>query len=77
MFKLEKSAVSVKHAPNTLSDNHADLKLINKLQLLAYGLQKIDVCEYCTFCQSELFFSYRREKDKTARYSAVIVKREK
>lgn len=52
---------------------HADLKLINKIQLLATGLKKIDVCEYCTSCQNELFFSYRREKGNTARHSAVIM----
>jgi YfiH family protein len=57
---------------NAFSDNHADLKLINKLQLLACGLEKIDVCEYCTSCQNELFFSYRRENGNTARHSAVI-----
>jgi YfiH family protein len=69
----ENSCIQKNEISNPISDNHADLKLINKLQLLAYGLEKIDVCEYCTFCQSELFFSYRREKGKTARHSAVIM----
>ena len=55
------------------SDFHADLKLVNKLQLLAGGLKKIDVCEYCTSCANELFFSYRREHGNTARHSAVIM----
>lgn len=58
---------------SAISNNHADLKLINKLQLLACGIEKIDVCEYCTSCQSELFFSYRKEKGNTARHSAVIL----
>lgn len=58
---------------NAISNNHADLKLINKLQLLACGLEKIDVCEYCTSCQNELFFSYRREQGNTARHSTVIM----
>jgi len=65
------------HASNAFSDNHADLKLINKLQLLASGLEKIDVCEYCTSCQNELFFSYRRESGNTARHSAVIMQKVK
>lgn len=56
-----------------ISDTRADLKLINKLQLLAMGVKKIDLCEYCTSCQSELFFSYRRENGKTARHSAVVM----
>lgn len=58
-----------------ISGMHADLKLINKIQLLASGLKKIDLCEYCTSCQSELFFSYRKENAKTARHSAVIILR--
>lgn len=60
-------------ANNAFSENQADLKLINKLQLLAIGVEKIDVCEYCTFCQNELFFSYRKENGNTARHSAVII----
>ena len=55
------------------NENFLDLKSINKFQLLANGIEKIDVCEYCTSCQNELFFSYRRENGKTARHSAVII----
>ena len=58
------------------SSLNIDLKQINKLQLLASGVIKIDLCEYCTCCDSELFFSYRRENGKTARHSAVIMLRE-
>lgn len=61
------------HHSQVCENNYMDLKLINKLQLLDFGIKKIDVCEYCTSCESELFFSYRREKGKTARHSAVIV----
>lgn len=59
------------------TNNNIDLKLVNKEQLLAIGIKKIDVCEYCTSCQNELFFSYRKEKGKTARHSAVIMIRVK
>ena len=58
---------------NVFYNSHVDLKLINKLQLLASGVIKIDLCEYCTCCQNELFFSYRKENGKTARHSAVII----
>lgn len=58
---------------DTFDDSHVDLKLINKFQLLASGIKKIDVCEYCTSCSNELFFSYRKEKGNTARHSAVIM----
>lgn len=50
-----------------------DLKLVNKFQLLDSGVVKIDVSEYCTSCQSELFFSYRKENGNTARHSAVVM----
>ena len=55
------------------SSLNIDLKKINELQLLASGVIKIDLCEYCTCCDSELFFSYRKENGKTARHSAVII----
>lgn len=50
-----------------------DLKAINKFQLLASGVEKIDLCEDCTCCKNELFFSYREENGNTARHSAVIM----
>lgn len=53
--------------------NNTDLKLVNKFQLLASGVEKIDLCEDCTCCRNELFFSYRKEKGNTARHSAVIM----
>lgn len=59
--------------PQLLDENNLDLKLINKFQLLAIGVKKIDVCEYCTSCQNELFFSYRKENGNCARHSAVIM----
>lgn len=58
---------------DAVSGMHADLKLINKIQLLAMGVKKIDVCEYCTSCQNELFFSYRKENANTSRHSSVIM----
>lgn len=54
-------------------NNNINLKLINKLQLLAIRVEKIDVCEYCTSCQNELFFSYRKENGNTARHSTVVM----
>lgn len=69
---LQQLAATIQDNSNVISNNHADLKLINRLQLLACGLEKINVCEYCTSCQNELFFSYRKEKGNTARHSAVI-----
>ena len=50
----------------------ADLKEINKIQLQNIGIEKIDICPYCTVCDNDLFFSYRKENATTNRHSAVL-----
>ena len=57
------------------NDNiYVDLKGVNKQQLIEIGLklENIDVCSYCTVCDNDLFFSYRKENATTNRHSAVI-----
>lgn len=49
-----------------------DLKGINKQQLMECGVEKIDVCPYCTACGEKLFFSYRYENQTGYRHSAVV-----
>lgn len=49
-----------------------DLKGINKRQLEECGVKEIDVCPYCTVCDNDMFFSYRRENATTNRHSAVL-----
>ena len=49
-----------------------DLKNINKRQLEEIGVQKIDVCPYCTVHNNDLFFSYRNENATPYRHSAVL-----
>lgn len=51
-----------------------DLKGINKQQLIELGIKEenIDICPYCTVCNNDLFFSYRKEYGTTNRHSAVI-----
>ncbi len=51
---------------------HVDLKAINRRQLEEIGVKKIDVCPYCTSCDNEYFFSYRKENGTTNRHSAVL-----
>lgn len=57
---------------STRDKYYVDLKSLNKNQLLATGVIDIDVCDYCTCCMSDIFFSYRKEHGKTARHSAVV-----
>ena len=51
-----------------------DLRAANRWQLLNAGVpaSQITVSELCTRCNAELFFSYRREREKTGRLMAVI-----
>ena len=49
-----------------------DLKNINKRQLEEIGINKIDVCPYCTVHNNDLFYSYRNENKTTLRHSAVL-----
>lgn len=73
---LNKLMGTVKNS-NGLSDTRndeifVDLKAINKRQLEEAGLKEIDVCPYCTVCNNDLFFSYRKENATTNRHSAVV-----
>ena len=49
-----------------------DLKNINRVQLEKTGVEKIDVCPYCTVHNNDLFYSYRNESGTTMRHSAVL-----
>ena len=51
---------------------YVDLKEINRRQLIEVGVKNIDVCPYCTVCDNDLFFSYRKENATTNRHSAVL-----
>lgn len=57
-----------------LRDNKffVDLKVINEQQLMECGVEKIDVCPYCTACGEKLFFSYRYENQTSYRHSVVV-----
>lgn len=51
---------------------YADLKEINKRQLIEAGIKEIDVTTYCTFHNNNLFFSYRKENKTTNRMSTFL-----
>lgn len=53
---------------------HIDLWKINADMLIHLGVKEenITVCELCTKCNEELFFSYRRDKGKTGSLSAIL-----
>ncbi len=51
-----------------------DLKKANKNQLLEFGIKEnnIEVSDYCTVLNNDLFYSYRKENGKTGRMYALI-----
>jgi len=53
---------------------HLDLLAAAQDQLVAAGLvpAHVAVVDYCTACRTDLFYSYRREGDRTGRMLAVI-----
>ena len=51
---------------------NVDLKGINAQQLREIGVQNIDVCPYCTSCNNDLFYSYRKENGTKERHLAVL-----
>lgn len=51
-----------------------DLWQANKLMLMEMGVQEnnISISGFCTKCNEELFFSYRRDKGRTGSLSAIM-----
>ncbi len=50
---------------------HPDLKAFNALQLYEAGVSEVDVCNRCTSCQSDIFYSHRQSGGKTGRQGAL------
>ena len=53
---------------------NVDLKGINAQQLREIGVKNIDVCPYCTSCNNDLFYSYRKENGTKERHLAVFTR---
>ena len=53
---------------------NVDLKGINAQQLKEIGVKNIDVCPYCTSCNNDLFYSYRKENGTKERHLAVFTR---
>ena len=54
-------------------ERNVDLKKINARQLEEQGVKNIDICPYCTSCNNDLFFSYRKENGTKDRHMAVVM----
>jgi hypothetical protein len=53
--------------------NKVDLKQINARQLEEIGVRQIDICPYCTSCDNDKFYSYRKENGTQNRHYAVVM----
>ncbi|MHA8075932.1 peptidoglycan editing factor PgeF [Aquirufa sp. TARAVU-A1A] len=51
---------------------HVDLKATNAAQLQALGISQIEISDYCTVANNDVFFSHRKEQGITGRMLAVI-----
>lgn len=71
---LAKSAADADAFITHASGIHADLAAINRLQLLEAGLDEnhIELNRACTVCETERFFSFRRDGKCTGRQLAVV-----
>ena len=67
-----KLLMTVKDTDKLSVKNHVDLKAINARQLQEIGVKNIDVCPYCTSCDNDLFFSYRKENGTPERHYAIM-----
>ena len=52
---------------------YVNLKALNRLCLEQAGVQRIDVCDDCTACQPDRFWSHRRVGDARGSLAAVIL----
>lgn len=68
----EKLLSTVDDKEGLYSNNFVDLKQINARQLQEIGVKEIDIVSYCTSCNNDLFFSYRKENATIKRHYAVV-----
>ncbi|MBR6126932.1 peptidoglycan editing factor PgeF [bacterium] len=68
----EKLLSTVSDQTGLTNGMNVDLKNINARQLEEKGVKKIDICPYCTCCNNDLFFSYRKENGTKERHYAVL-----
>lgn len=61
---------TVKQTDGLFKGRNVDLKKINARQLEEIGVEKIDICPYCTSCNNDLFYSYRKENGTPQRHYA-------
>ena len=63
---------TVKSTKDLYKNRNVDLKKINARQLEEIGVKNIDICKFCTSCNNDLFYSFRKENGTKERHFAVV-----
>ena len=63
---------TVNNSSGLYNNRNVDLKRINARQLEEIGVHTIDICPYCTSCNNDIFYSYRKENGTKERHFAVL-----
>ena len=63
---------TVKNTKDLCERRNVDLKQINARQLEEIGVKNIDICSFCTSCNNDMFYSYRKENGTKERHFAVL-----
>ena len=68
------SAFPPGRAPEQVPGAHLDLVAVALDQLASAGVKRSNVliADYCTACRTDLFFSHRKEGERTGRQMAVV-----
>ena len=57
--------------PGLTADGRLDLREVARRLLERAGVRSVEVCEECTSCEPELFFSHRRDRGRTGRQAGL------
>jgi copper oxidase (laccase) domain-containing protein len=58
--------------PEVATDRMLDLRMVARLLLERAGVEAIEVCELCTSCNPDLFFSHRLDHGRTGRQAGLV-----
>ena len=70
---LDKLLDTVQDTTDLVQARNVDLKQVNARQLQELGVSKIDICPFCTSCNNDLFYSYRKENGTPERHYAILM----
>jgi copper oxidase (laccase) domain-containing protein len=58
--------------PGIARDTMLDLREVARRLLERAGVERVEVSDLCTSCRGELFFSHRRDGERTGRQAGLV-----